>query len=309
MNEFDIIAKYFRPLTNGDMLQDDAAILEIPAGRELVITSDTLNAGTHFLEDESPANIAHKALRSNLSDLAAMGADPLCYQLNLAFPQKPSEDWFAAFTKALITDQKLFGVYCSGGDTTSIKGDYLSISITALGLVPKGKALRRGGAKEGDLVMLTGPIGDAFLGLKSLRNDLDYPNAINRYRTPHPRLQSADIRDHIHAASDVSDGLLADLSHIAVASGLAADLHIDKFVFSGNVQHAFAKSIITPLQALAGGDDYELVLAVPLEHEKTILETFPNAFTIGTFKTGQGVRIFDEKGTDITPKTKGWTHF
>ena len=313
MGEFDIIAKYFRPLTGGDPLQDDATVLNIPDGHELVVTSDTLNAGTHFLNDEDPANIAHKALRTNLSDLAAMGANPLCYQLNLAFPEKPSEDWLQRFTKALETDQKQYGLFCSGGDTTSILGGHLSISITALGTVPKGKALHRNGAKEGDLIIITGPVGDAFLGLKSLQTGLEYPAAISRYRLPHPRLQSTAMRDHIHAAADISDGLVADLGHIAAASGLAADIHLDRFRFSGEVQSAFAKNLITPEQALTGGDDYELVLAVAPEHEKAILaafpEAFPEAFVIGRFAKGQGVRVLDEKDQPVSFTASGWSHF
>lgn len=309
MTEFDMIARYFRPLTSGDALQDDAAVLSIPHGYELVITSDTLNAGTHFLETESAQNIAHKALRANLSDLAAMGASPLCYQLNLAFPEKPSEAWLSRFTSALATDQAEFGIYCSGGDTTSILGPYLSISITTLGLVPVGKALRRSGARGGDLVMVTGPVGDAYLGLKSLHKALDYPEAIARYRRPMPRLQSAELRDYIHAAADISDGLLADLTHICTASGLGAKIHLSQFTFSPEIQDAMTKDIITPAQAIIGGDDYELTLAVPPENEAAVRAVFPDAMTVGHFSAGAGVTVFNHNKTPIKFESQGWSHF
>ncbi|MGB4058336.1 MAG: AIR synthase related protein, partial [Alphaproteobacteria bacterium] len=133
MNEFETIARYFKPLTEGrDALLDDAAVLSVPPGFELVVTSDTLNAGTHFMADAAAGDIARKALRVNLSDLAAMGARPFAYQLNIAFPARPSEGWLAEFTSALMDDQKTFGIFCSGGDTTTILGAF-SISITAMG--------------------------------------------------------------------------------------------------------------------------------------------------------------------------------
>ena len=192
MNEFEMIERYCVPLTRGhagtDALRDDAAVLGIPSDRELIVTSDTLNEGVHFPEGEDPAFIAHKSLRVNLSDLAAMGADPLSYSLNVAFPEKPAESWLSTFSKALQEDNTRFDIFCAGGDTTSIKGGYLSISVTAFGTVPKGTAVRRSGAKAGDVLLVTGPVGDAVLGLKALRGGLEtaYPCAVERYRMPQP---------------------------------------------------------------------------------------------------------------------------
>ena len=229
MSEFEVIAKYFAPLTMGRDgsagLCDDAAVVCVPDGHELVVSSDTLNEGVHFLEGCDPADIAHKALRVNLSDLAAMGAEPLCYQLNIAFPEAPSDGWLAAFTGALMDDQKTYGIYCSGGDTTSIKGGFLSVSITVMGSVPKGRAVRRGGAKAGDLIILSGAVGDAVLGLQVLCEGLErdeYAGAVARYLRPEPRCACASLlRGFAHAAIDISDGLLADLGHVAAASGSA----------------------------------------------------------------------------------------
>ncbi len=313
MNEFEAIQKYFRPLTEGhDALQDDAAILTIPPGHELVVTSDTLNAGTHFVETASPENIAHKSLRVNLSDLAAMGAKPLAYQLNIAFPQKPGADWLAAFTAALLKDQKQFGIYCSGGDTTSIQGP-LSISITAMGLVPAGKALRRNGAKVGDHIILTGPVGDALIGLRVLQKkiktaDDDYfTNAAFR---PVPRTAHAEtLREFCTAAMDISDGLLADLGHICTASGCGADIAIQPGMFSKQA----VRTNMGAADLLTGGDDYELLLSVPPEKSAPLLTAlkreglFP--IKIGEFRDGQGVTLRDEAGQLLSPEKHGWTHF
>lgn len=307
MNEFSMIAEYFAPLAPGG-LKDDAAVLKIPPGQELVVTSDTLNAGTHFMAGAAPGDIAHKALRVNLSDLAAMGASPLSYQLNIAFQEKPSTEWLAAFTGALAADQKEFNIFCSGGDTTLIKGS-LSISITALGLVPAGKAVTRGGAKPGDRVVLTGPMGEALIGLKILRGEIQSANDlyfIQKYYQPRPRLDLADfMRAHAHAAIDISDGLIADLGHVCAASGLRAALQIGESVFSPQARAVLAAGQVTMEQLLTGGDDYQLLLAVP--GGVTLPE---GACVIGAFAAGEpGVAVRDTGGAVLTFSHKGWTHF
>lgn len=313
MNEFEAIQKYFRPLTDGhDALQDDAAILSIPPGHEMVVTSDTLNAGTHFVENASPENIAHKSLRVNLSDLAAMGAKPLAYQLNIAFPQKPGPEWLAAFTAALLRDQKQFGIYCSGGDTTSIHGP-LSVSITAMGLVPTGKALRRNGAKAGDHIILTGPVGDALIGLRVLQKKIktqDDDYFINAAFLPIPRIAHAEIlRDFCTAAVDISDGLLADLGHICTASECGADIAVQPGIFSKQA----AQTNMSAADLLSGGDDYELLLSVPPEKSASLLAAlereglFP--IKIGQFREWQGIMLRDEVGTVVSSGKPGWTHF
>lgn len=323
MNEFDVIDNYFRPLTMGKegagYLQDDAAVLSVPLGFELVVTSDTLNAGTHFLADDGPENIARKALRVNLSDLAAMGATPMCYQLNIAFAEKPSEEWLARFTTALALDQKEFGIYCSGGDTTTILGGYLSISITAMGLVPFGKAVRRGGACDGDAIILTGPVGDAALGLTLLKNSIskagEYIEAVNRYRVPYPMVKASPIlREYANAAADISDGFLADLGHIAQASGVGARIDLDRVVYSPIMNKAFQGGLFDPVQALSGGDDYELVLSVSQHRvsefisEMNKIELYP--FVVGSFSSKcTFVDVIGNGSSGIDLNLLGWKHF
>jgi thiamine-monophosphate kinase len=307
MNEFALIEKYFAPLSH-DGLQDDAAVLSIPAGYELVVSSDTLNAGTHFLEEASPADIAYKALRSNLSDLAATGADPLSYQLNIAFPRKPDEEWLQKFAKALAEDQNTFGIFCSGGDTTSIKGP-LSISITVLGLVPEGKAVKRDGAKEGDILILTGPVGDAWVGLQILQGKLkteDDAHFIHAYYKPQPRLDLNEVvRRHAHAAIDISDGLVAEIEHICKASNLTVELQISKISFSPEAMKLLHTQKIKPEDLLTGGDDYQLLLAVSPEAALH----FPYA-PIGRFLAGPAkVNVFDAQNRPLTLSHKGWAHF
>ena len=322
MNEFDMIERYFLPLTGGHAgtagLRDDAAVLDIPDGHELVVTSDTLNENVHFLAGDKPENIVRKALRVNLSDLAAMGATPLCYQLNIAFPQKPDEAWLAAFSKALQEDNETYDVFCSGGDTTSIKGDCLSISITAMGVVPKGVAVRRSGAEDGDYIVLTGAVGDAFLGLKVLQEGLDvqdYAHAVSRYQVPCPRMNIEEIvRQYAHAAADISDGLLADCMHIASASGLGAEIDLDKMVFSKDVQRALDGKIIMLEDVLKGGDDYELILAVSPENLSGAIcrlqKNDLNPLVIGVFKGFElGLSLLNTQTLCLSDKNLGWKHF
>ena len=330
MNEFDIIATYFAPLAPGG-LRDDAAVLDIPAGQQLVVTSDTLNEGTHFLSAAKPEDIAQKALRVNLSDLAAMGAKPLAYQLNLAFTKKPTRTWLEKFTGALAADQQEFGITCSGGDTTSTKGP-LSISITAMGLVPEGKAISRGGAKEGDVILLSGPIGDAYIGLHMLSYLAPHPALppqgqkadfgqgaekyfIDRYYRPQPRLDLlTPLREHARAAIDISDGLLADLGHICKASNLSADIHATHDLFSPAVKGMIKGGLITAEELLSGGDDYQLLIAVAPENVDAFLAQAKGCVRIGVFTkvVGQGesqVHLLGEDGQPIETKHTGWSHF
>ncbi len=321
MNEFDIIEKYFVPLTCGNAgtagLCDDGAVVGISDGYELVVTSDTLNADTHFLMDEAPENIARKALRVNLSDLASMGAKPLCYQLNLAFPEKPSEGWLAAFSNALQEDNAHYDVYCSGGDTTSIRGGYLSVSITAMGIVPRGKAVRRGGAKEGDLLIMTGEIGDAALGLKAIRagRECDFPVAVSRYRQPQPRTNGFNaLQKYANAAADVSDGLLADVKNIAKSSCLGVEIDPSRVNISKDVQKALVENFITWQEILSSGDDYELIMAVSEGSVKRLhfelQKMHINSYVIGVFKCkGLSFEVLDALTYRIDIRDLGWKHF
>ncbi len=320
MSEFEIIEKYFTPLTMGhesaDGLKDDAAVLKIPDKHELVVTSDSLNEGVHFLKGEAPENIARKALRVNLSDLAAMAATPLCYQLNIAFPEKPLDKWLEGFSNALYEDNREYNIFCSGGDTTSIQGDNLSVSITAMGTVPKGQAVRRSGAKAGDLIVVTGCVGSAALGLKALQNGLGegkYKESIERYFVPRPRVNCTEvIRGYVNAAADISDGLIADCMHIAKASRLGAEIDIEKINFSQEVNRAIDDGLYSIEEVITGGDDYELILAVSKGNIKSLLGELHkinlNPMVIGCFLDSDlSLKFINTKGINIS-KT-GWKHF
>ncbi len=299
MSEFGIIEKYFAPLAN-NVLDDDAAVLDIPGGQQLVVTSDTSNRGDHFVDELSPADAARKCLRSNLSDLAAMGADPFTYQLNLALPKEIDEEWLAGFASGLEADQKEFGILLSGGDTTAMSAGALSVSITALGLVPPGEAVPRGGARAGDLVVVTGPLGDACL---------------DRLRIPYPRTAIAPhIRAYAKAAVDISDGLPADLGHICEVSGLAAQIELAKIPFSETVQDALSSGKTTPQDILTWGEDYELALAVaPGDFDSFKAEVGQQGvepIAIGVFTEGTPeVQVLDENGVALPFNKTGWQHF
>lgn len=319
MSEFSVIEKYFKPLTQGRAetlaLKDDAAILSVSFGHELVVSTDSLNAGTHFLANEKPEFIAHKALRTNLSDMAAMGAKPFCYQMAITFPKKPSEKWLKEFTGALLKDQKEFGVFCSGGDTTVTKGA-LSITITVLGFVPRGKAVKRSGAKPGDALVITGPVGDAFIGLCVLQKKIKSPakKSVMAYRKPMPRTALAEIvRTHANAAIDISDGLIADVGHICTTSKCAARIDLPKIKFSTEAQKLLAQGKIKPADLLTGGDDYELALAIPQKKLAAALRKLKQKGlkpqVIGHFEKGRPmVRVFN-KDREIFINKAGWQHF
>ena len=306
MNEFSLIEKYFAPLSR-DGLINDGALIDVPEGCELAISTDVLNEGVHFPFDAYPEQIARKALRVNLSDLASMGARPLCYQLGLALPKSCNEEWIASFSKTLDEEQKEFGLFLSGGDTTSTKAG-LSISITVMGLVKKGQAWTRSGAKEGDLIVLTGAVGDALLGLRVIQNELfsdDSEFLCDRYYRPQPRLDFIGMQKYVNACADISDGLLADLNHIANHSGLCAHLDMANFTFSKAAQTLIDAEAVKPEDLLCGGDDYELVMAVSPEN----IAHFSGVQVIGHFKEGQGVELHDGQGQKVNVKNMGWSHF
>src|SRR5262249_30620202 len=230
--EFELIARYFAPLARGFPgaygLRDDAAVIAPAAGNELVAKSDAIVAGVHFLADDPPDLVARKALRVNLSDLAAKGATPRAYMLDIMLPGTATEAWIAEFARGLATDQAEYGVHLIGGDTDLTPGP-LAIAVMAFGEVAAGRILRRGGAREGDDVLVTGTIGDAALGLACLRGalpDLDCGSCAllaDRSRLPQPRVTLGPQLVGLATASlDVSDGLIADLRHLCEVSGCQA---------------------------------------------------------------------------------------
>lgn len=313
MNEFETISRYFKPLTQGRPealgLLDDAAVLNIPEDHELAVTTDMLVAGVHFAADALPQHIAHKSLRVNLSDLAAMGAKPLCYQLAIAFPEKPSAAWLATFTQALQEDQKTFGIFCSGGDTTRTPGP-LTISITALGIVPKGQAVKRSGGRAGDVLILSGPVGDAWLGLQChfAQDDKTLLYFTEALYKPVPRLDwAAHLRTHAHAAIDVSDGLIADTAHLARASGCSAQIKTTPSFFSAAGFEMIKTGQIDERALLTGGDDYQIVAAVP----PAALVHFPDAIIIGQLMEGApgDIKVQGLAGETLQFDSLGWVHF
>lgn len=279
LSEDELIAAYFAPLAGpgGLHLDDDAALLQVPPGEELVLTKDMLVAGVHFFADDPPDAIARKALRVNLSDLAAKGAKPEGFLLGLALPADWREDWLQAFAKGLAEDAKHFAIHLLGGDTVGTPGP-LTLSITALGSVPAGKMIRRISARVGDHIFVSGTIGDAALGLRLRHNaetdrswinglnETDRSHLLSRYLLPQPRLGlRAALLAHAHAAMDISDGFAGDLSKMLRLAGLTAviDVRLVPFSEAGNTVLRLAPQLLNTL--LSGGDDYELVGAVPEE--------------------------------------------
>lgn len=315
LGEFALIERYFRPLAAGRPgalgLADDAALIDVPQGRRLAVTTDLLTAGVHFLPDDPPDLIARKALRVNLSDLAAMAARPLAYFLAAAFPVEIDESWIAGFAAGLAQDQAEFDVALMGGDTTATAGP-LTLAVTALGTVEAGRELRRSGAKAGDLVAVSGTIGDGVLGLARLQGRLaplaGDEHLIERYRLPQPRLALAQQLIGLATAGlDVSDGLIADLGHICETSGLSAIIEAKRVPLSPPAEKALARDPSLLATLLTGGDDYELLFTAPAEREAE-LAALPVTI-IGRMEPGQGVTVLDPTGRPMQLDRAGFQHF
>jgi thiamine-monophosphate kinase len=274
-----------------------------------VITNDAVVEGVHFLPEDPPDLVAGKLLRVNLSDLAAKAAEPFGYLLAVAWPERWDGQAQRRFAEGLARDQAEFGLVLLGGDTVSTPGP-MTASVTALGYVPEGRAVRRSGARPGDGVFVTGTVGDGWLGLKAARGDLDglaEPHRLalaGRYRSPTPRLDlRAELLGSASACADVSDGLVADLGHVLTASGAGASVELEDLPLS---DAARAWLDVQPdrtaaLVALAtGGDDYELVLTSgnPL---------FAGATRIGAVNSGEGVRVLSA-GAETPVRRAGWSH-
>jgi len=256
MDEFSIIEKFFKPLTaqGGPALnlENDTAVYSPPDGFDLILTKDAMIEGVHFLKGTDPSKVARKLLRVNLSDLAAAGAKPVGYLLAIMAPKDLGPDWFQGFVDGLMKDQKEFGISLFGGDTTS-GAETLSLSLTALGIVPKGKALTRAGARAGDDLYVSGKIGAAALGLKMAKGELEAdPDILRRYELPDPRVALGQKLVGIaSAAMDISDGLFADLNHLCRASGVGAEINTGKIPKPDRLGDDPA--------GLGQGDDYELL--------------------------------------------------
>ncbi len=316
MSEFDLIRDYFHwqdtpaSVRVGVGVGDDAAILQLPVGYELVVSVDTFNEGIHFPPETPPHAIGYKALAVNLSDLAAMGAKPLWFTLAISMPMA-DRDWLAEFARGMRELAQAQGIALIGGDTT--RGT-LSITIQVMGLVPNGQGLLRSQAQHGDLICVTGTLGDAAAGLAVVQGRLSLPESaagycIHRLNYPTPRnAVAAILREHAHACMDISDGLLADLGHMLKASGLGADLCCGQLPFS---------PALLPIPenqrlefALTGGDDYELLFTLPKnalgEVQERVLQHDVQVSVIGQMNNSVQGLFMDHEFSD---KRRGYDHF
>jgi len=286
---------------------DDAAVLEVPAGRHLVAATDTLNAGIHFPENTSPFNIAYKCLAVNLSDLAAMGAVPRWALLSLSLPGADPE-WVESFTAGFNSLAQVHGIILVGGDTTS---GPLTISLSALGLIEPGRQLTRGGARPGDLLVVSGNIGGAALALHLLRAGKPVPERQLLDR-PRPRVKLGQaLVGFASACIDISDGLLADLGHVLRASECGACIEIDKLPLAKSL--AELENGERWSYQLSGGDDYELLFTLP-PHHKALLATWSQQVDIrlsiiGEIEEGEGSRCLRPDGSVYDLQTAGYEHF
>lgn len=323
--EFELIDRYFAPLARAaagaDGLRNDAALFDPAPGHSLVVTVDAMVEGVHFLPDDPAALVGRKLLRVNLSDLAAMGARPRGYLLAAAWSGRIDEDWIAAFADGLAVDQDLFDVALYGGDTVSTPGP-LTLSLTAFGEVARGAALTRAGARAGDLIYVSGTIGDGALGLRSLSGELpglaaaDAEALAARYRLPEPRvaLGRALAEGGIaSAAMDISDGLVADLGHIAKSSGLGATLRAADVPLGAAAARALTGDANLGTAILTGGDDYELLFTVDpgrAGEVAALAGSLDLALTsIGAMEAGANVRVLDAAGAPLDVPRGGWRHF
>jgi thiamine-monophosphate kinase len=315
--EFEFIARRLRPLATASGaldLTDDAALLDPAPGQQLVLTKDAMVAGVHFLPEDPPGQIAQKLVRVNLSDLAAMGATPLGYLLALARSRDLADAWLAAFCAGLAADNAAFGIALLGGDTVATSGP-LTLSLTAIGEVPKGAALLRSGAKPDDDVWVSGTLGDAALGLRVLQGEIETTAEarkylIERYRLPQPRLALGQaLRGTANATIDVSDGLVADLGHILEVSGVGAGLHADALPLSAAARHLPGSREA----ALSGGDDYELLFTAPPERRDATVALSRRLglplTRIGEIHPEPDLHVLDAAGHELPFSKAGWQHF
>ena len=316
MQEFSLIKKYFVPLSSTHQdclaLQDDAYLLDISKyaknNYDIIMSMDSLREGTHFFGDESPENIAEKALAVNISDLVAKGANIFGYFLSIICPKKQNEDFIRRFCMQLASLQKKYQCHLCGGDTI-IAGDTLTITIHAMGYIPVNEAVRRHTAQTGDDIWITGYLGDSAIGLDFLKQDKTHDNYFtNKYYRPCPRHDMIDyIRQYAHSAMDISDGLIGDITHITNASHVGAEIYYDAIP-----KNPLSKNLYDDDQLLnfimAGGDDYEILMtASPHDYDNIMnLNTILNyqITAIGKIIKHHGIKVFDNhiEKNDISHK-------
>jgi len=320
-----LIARYFRPLAKHPGafgLIDDAAVITPPPGCDVVLKTDGVIVGVHAFADDRPEDIGRKALRMNLSDLAAKGATPIGFLLSVALPSTIDEAWLGAFAAGLGEDAERYGCPLLGGDTDRTPGP-TSVSIAAFGSVPHGKMVQRSTAKPGDYIVVTGTIGDAALGVllrrdESLAKKWQLSEAMGahlrqRYLLPEPRNALANaVLQNASAAMDVSDGLAGDLAKLCRASGLAAEIDVARVPLSDAVRAAIAAEPATIETALTGGDDYEIILTLAADKlaafRAAAHSTGVAVTEIGRMAAGEGARFLHE-GKTLNFARPSYSHF
>ncbi|MDO8840192.1 MAG: thiamine-phosphate kinase [Parvibaculum sp.] len=323
-DEFALIAELFVPLAASApealALKDDAALYTASPGHQTVLTVDAMVEGVHFLPDDPAECVARKLLRVNLSDLAAKGATPKGYLLVTAWREGTPLSWMRAFATGLATDQQIFAIALWGGDTVRTPGPP-SFTLTAVGEVPAGTMLKRGGARVGDGIYVTGTIGDAALGLKVLQGGLEGLDRVRRdwlagrYRLPEPRMAAGGaLRGIASGALDVSDGLMADLGHLCAVSGVGARIELGRVPLSSAARAALALDGGLIEAIAGGGDDYEILFAAAPGREVEIAdiaaETRTPIVRIGTvLPAAEGVNPVDGAGRPVAFKHLGYRHF
>ena len=318
MNEFELIRTFFsrQVVARGDVvlgIGDDAAVLEVAAGSQLVVTTDLSVSGVHFLPDADPVSIGHKSLAVSLSDLAAMGAEPAWFTLDLCLPDL-NVDWLRRFCEGLFGLARRYNVQLIGGDTSR---GALTIGVAAYGQVPRGQMLRRSGARVGDRIYVSGTLGDAALVLAHHRGARRLPQdevivISDRLARPMPRVRAGiALRTLASSCIDISDGLLADLGHVVAASNVGANIRLDRIPLSPVFRSHLGE--VGWDAALAGGDDYELCFTVPASNVAAVERLQPQfreSFAdIGEIVDGSGVNVFDESDRPYRPAVRGHDHF
>ncbi len=310
--EFDLIARHFSPPTRHTVLAggDDAALLAPTPGTELAVSTDMLVLGRHFLPDTDPQRLGHKTLAVNLSDMAAMGAKPRWATLSLSLPAA-DEAWIAAFMRGFLALAREHDVDLVGGDTTA---GPLNLCVQIMGEVPVGQALRRSGARAGDVVWVSGTLGEAAIGLRHLRGEWvlhgdERQRCLDRLECPQPRVElGLALRGLAHAAIDLSDGLVADIGHIAQRSGMHVVLRWVQVP-----RPAFGHEADALECALTGGDDYELCFTAPAHATGTIhalAQRLSLPLTaVGHVEEGSGVAVYDAEGLPLALPAPGFDHF
>ena len=319
-----IIQTFLRPLAKHwpgafDLL-DDCALVSPAPGHELVVKTDPVRAGVHFIADDAAGDIAWKALAVNVSDIAAKAARPLAYTMAISFPEAPSRRWMEQFATGLRAAQDAFGCTLIGGDTDRADGP-LSIAVTLFGEIPLGRMVPRTGPRAGDVLCVTGSLGGAALGLRIRQGErcgelteVEREGALTRYLRPTPRLGlRAALRAEARAAMDLSDGLAKDLGRMCVAADVGARVELASIPICGAVRRATVSDPAARLQLISSGDDYEILCAVP--HDRAnhfVAHAVAGGETvsiIGAFTDSSDVVLIDESGSNVDWQTIGYDHF